>query len=291
MNTSANNNHQDATLFDNRPYGEQQASQVPPAIPAQQEQPEPEAANFTDEEPGNHMTQTNTTEEYAENTEISSNKKQNTWVLPAAAGAGLVLGAGGMLVVKALTPSAHAAEPGKELNLAELMTDGEVAIARNVTDDMTFAEAFAAARSEEGPGSIFVWRGNVYSTYTEAEWTAMTSEEQTAYAEHFNWDGADQIYQDNNTDIEEVPVDQPFKIVEIGHDDETGADYAVMDLADHDAVLIDADADGSMDYMAIDANEDGQITPEEVMDLHQAGIEIATDDLAAAMDVDTPLDA
>ena len=52
-----------------------------------------------------------------------------------------------------------------------------VEVAENVNDDMSFSEAFATARAEVGPGGVFVWNGNVYSTYYEEEWDNMTDEQ------------------------------------------------------------------------------------------------------------------
>lgn len=44
----------------------------------------------------------------------------------------------------------------------------------SVSDDISFGEAFAAARAEVGPGGVFHWHGGIYNTYTAAEWSAMT---------------------------------------------------------------------------------------------------------------------
>lgn len=54
-------------------------------------------------------------------------------------------------------------------------------MAQNVTDDMTFEEAFATARDEVGAGGVFTWKGNVYGTFTTDEWEAMTPQEQMDY--------------------------------------------------------------------------------------------------------------
>ncbi len=59
-------------------------------------------------------------------------------------------------------------------------------MAQNVTDDMTFAEAFAAARDEVGNGGVFTWHGNVYGTFTAEEWNALTPDEQMAYFQSIN---------------------------------------------------------------------------------------------------------
>lgn len=70
---------------------------------------------------------------------------------------------------------------------AGTITDGSVQIASGVSDDMSFSEAFEAARSELGPGGVFEWHGNVYSTYTAEEWDNMAEDEKDDYFSHFNW--------------------------------------------------------------------------------------------------------
>lgn len=65
--------------------------------------------------------------------------------------------------------------------------DGEIAVATGVTDDMSFNEAFAAARAEVGPGGAFEWHGNVYGTYYANEWNAMTPQERNEFGDHFSW--------------------------------------------------------------------------------------------------------
>lgn len=68
-----------------------------------------------------------------------------------------------------------------------IWTDGNIAVATGVNDNMSFAEAFNAARTEVGPGGAFEWQGNVYGTYTAEEWALMTEEEKKEYNNHFNW--------------------------------------------------------------------------------------------------------
>ena len=43
-------------------------------------------------------------------------------------------------------------------------------IAGGINENMTFDEAYAAAREEVGPGGVFSWHGNVYNTFTVEEW-------------------------------------------------------------------------------------------------------------------------
>lgn len=59
--------------------------------------------------------------------------------------------------------------------------DGEPRLATTVTDDMTFDEAFAAARAEMGPGDYFEWHGNYYNTFYQHEWEGMSETEHQAF--------------------------------------------------------------------------------------------------------------
>lgn len=53
--------------------------------------------------------------------------------------------------------------------------------ATTVTDEMSYQEAFAAARQELGAGHYFVWRGNMYPTYTQEEWDRLDDEDKAEY--------------------------------------------------------------------------------------------------------------
>ncbi|HAK76312.1 MAG TPA: hypothetical protein DCM71_05250 [Runella sp.] len=47
-------------------------------------------------------------------------------------------------------------------------------IAGGINENMTFDEAYAAARAEVGPGGVFSWHGNVYNTFTVEEWQSLS---------------------------------------------------------------------------------------------------------------------
>ena len=49
------------------------------------------------------------------------------------------------------------------------------------SEDLSFGQAFEAARAELGPGGVFRWHGNVYNTYTVEEWNAMSHHEQQQF--------------------------------------------------------------------------------------------------------------
>lgn len=116
-------------------------------------------------------------------------KKQPMWKKVAVgAGIGILLGAGAT-ILSASAPLDHT--EGNENDGAQHpdWTDGEVPVASSVSDDMSFSEAFTAARTEVGSGGVFEWHGNIYSTFTEDEWNGMTAEQRDEYGSHFNWHG------------------------------------------------------------------------------------------------------
>lgn len=184
------------------------------------------------------------------------------------------------------------------------LEDGDVDMATSVNDDMSFSEAFAAARAEVGGGGAFVWNGNVYSTYTAEEWDAMTDEQKEEYYENLNWSKQEV---DDQPEVEVVsttpdnPVDSPLAEVEVVvddepevevlgvvHDDETGANFGIMNVDDQEIVFVDVNDDGTFDIMASDLNQDGQVTDDEMayIEEQQLTVEMFED---AAMDNDAYL--
>ena len=182
-------------------------------------------------------------------------------------------------------------------------TDGEVPVAQGVNDGMSFGEAFNAARAEVGSGGVFEWHGYIYSTYTAEEWDAMSQEDRDAYGSHFNWSaqpaaneeaevvsstpngGAHATTADNsepdyvaganggNAEVVAVSDDEisddevEVEILGVEHDAESGVTYAQLNYDNHDAVLIDINDDNTFDVLAVDANNDHQISQNEIVDI------------------------
>lgn len=167
----------------------------------------------------------------------SKSSGKSVWgKVAAGAGAGIVLGA----ATTVLSSSSEPVEAQQEIQHPE-WTDGEVPVATSVNDDMSFTDAFNAAREEVGSGGVFEWHGYIYSTFTDDEWNSMSEAEREEYGSHFNWTPEDSddvtasVASDVDTDDVEVTVDGPA--------DEP---YAQEDVADvepaggNDPHLVDA---------------------------------------------------
>ncbi len=139
----------------------------------------------------------------------------------------------------------------------------EVSFANDVNDDMSFNEAFAAARAEVGAGGAFEWRGNIYGTYYADEWNNMSDDEKDAFGRSFDFGGADSDYgkedvadvvvEDDNVDITEVVDDEDnIEILGLSEDD---VDMEIELLDDDDVVMVDVDAFDDDDDI-IDLTED-----------------------------------
>lgn len=147
---------------------------------------------------------------------------------------------------------------------------------------MFFGEAFATARAEVGPGGCFEWRGNVYGTYTADEWNNMTAQEQGEWSNHFSWNHIDYSQSDvapqaKNEAMSEAEVqmdESEIEILGVVHDSETDANIGGLTIDGQDVILIDVDDDLAFDYMATDANRNGRIDSDELVDIQGEGITV-----------------
>lgn len=253
-------------------------------------------------------------------------KKGNSWKqATAGTAAGVLLGSASTLLMGA--SKADAAETEGEV-ATDTSNDagnaatpdwaiGDIEIATGVNDDMTFAEAFAAARQETGSGGAFEWHGNVYATYTRDEWNGMSEQERADFNNHFSWnhedsahsdiahhspdashdDTADAMTQNEAGEVEVVdagnsgntqayaevqvaeaqPAEPDIEILGVVHDPEYNTNVAGMSIDGQGVILIDVDNDLRFDYLAADMNANGQLDEGEVFDIHNGGLTV--DDL------------
>lgn len=140
-------------------------------------------------------------------------------------------------------------------------------VAQNIHDGMTFDEAFDSARGELGPGAVFYWKGNVYGTFLEEEWDALSPEEKDAYWQSLPESENEVIVVDliNETKVAEIAstaqevkgemVDESIEYVaaEIVEEVVPEKDAAETEIAAEELVYEDAEGDDSMlDDLEID---------------------------------------
>ena len=259
-----------------------------------------------------------------EETETSDNKdnvakgKKSIWKKVAVgAGSGILLGSAATLL-SARAPLGHAEGENAEEEGSEThpeWTDGEVSVASSVSDDMSFSEAFTAARTEVGSGGVFEWHGNIYSTFTEDEWNGMTAEQRDEYGSHFSWHSdnsstetassthsstsshsahatdeveVSEVTQASHTEeVAVVDVDPEVEVLGVVHDEESGANIAGLAVDGQEVVLIDVNGDETFDVMGADVNGDQQLSQNEIVDI--SGQNLTVNDLGGISNPDGSL--
>ena len=185
---------------------------------------------------------------------------------------GILMGAGLLYAgqVSAQELTSHTLENG--LKVAE------------VSDDLSFGEAFAQARAEVGPGGVFHWHGGIYNTYTADEWSNMTVEQKHDFAQQVQPEiRPDEIPTptDAHPDVAVKPAteatpEQPAQdddVQVVSQTSETPDDDSDVhivgygEVQGHTAVALDLDNDGDADVAIIDVDDSGGIsTPDVVVD-------------------------
>ena len=158
-------------------------------------------------------------------------------------------------------------------------------------DDLSFKDAFNAARAQMGPGGVFEWHGNLYNTYTAAEWNAKTHQEKAQFAEQV---APQTVGEDDDVQVASLPNDEdiagnglkPENMQTVNNDVPNDADdvrvlgYGDVELPDGHVVtveeldyngrrvaVIDLDRDGTPDIAMSDVNGNHRPDEGEVIDL------------------------
>lgn len=195
-------------------------------------------------------------------------------------------------------------EAGGDNTNASVQEAPAVLVAHSVSDEMSFSEAFAAARREVGPGGAFVWHGKVYGTYRgdDAEWQEMSAEDRAEHSRTIISQVRPGPYTPtaNEPEIVEVSDDEyQNEIPAAGEDEEV--DIHIVGVAQGQtedgtivsvgygavdgqyAEFIDSDGDGEVDTVLIDANDNHVLDEGEVHPV--SGITV--DDLVAEAQANT----
>lgn len=245
---------------------------------------------------------------------------------------GIIFGVAGTLAteeVAAATESENADDThsgGSGVESAAATVHDVAPVATGVNDDMSFSDAFAAARTEVGPGGVFSWHGQVYGTYYKSEWDSLSDEQRQEYSQSVAQTQVHpEPYTPQPSDPEIVEVDQPtvedsvhdiqqdtqeemqseevtlepeadaeeLEVEIIGvtqMEDEGGEIYdeGVGSMDGHDAAFLDLEGDGEVDTVIIDENDNGEVD-EGDYDAGDSGISVS-DMIAMADDGGAPED-
>lgn len=163
---------------------------------------------------------------------------------------GIMLGSGGTVVAENVVEMKdEKVVPDKDDEIVEELTPANVPVA-NVSDDMSFGEAFAAARAEVGAGGVFMWHGNLYNTYAADEWDAMSAEDKSEFGDRAlntveGFVGADSM--------EVVAVEEEgLRVEEIGIVETEDGDQMIVAVGSIDGEQVafaDVDCDGEIDVV------------------------------------------
>lgn len=246
----------------------------------------------------------------AKDKNTNEKEKKSKWG-KAAAGLGLGILMGGTMSFVSAAPidndpdeDSSNENPDTDTNNTSLLSDGNIPVATSVSDDMSFSEAFAAARAEIGHGGVFEWNGNVYNTYYAEEWNNMSQEEKNDFASHLNiievhetnTSDNDEIVPDIEEDVfeeeieihdtipentpsdEEIVPSDEIEILGLYQDNESGFVYGEVMIDNQEIILVDVDDDSTFDFAAIDSDYNGHISEEEIADISEYGMSYETYD-------------
>ncbi|GAB3991308.1 hypothetical protein GCM10028807_21100 [Spirosoma daeguense] len=74
-------------------------------------------------------------------------------------------------------------ETGGTTIIAKQEIPADIDVAGKVKDDMTFEQAFKAARDEVKMGGVFSWHGHWYNTFEKEEWSSLSLQQRQEYTE------------------------------------------------------------------------------------------------------------
>lgn len=214
--------------------------------------------------------------------------------------AGILLGAGTIYAVSGEEKQDAASTASSPTADKQPVKVGEV------SDDMSFTDAFNSARAQVGAGGVFHWHGGIYSTYTADEWDNMTSDNREEYAQaikpEIRADEMENSYvaeahttahsqtADTKADVEPVShepvqtavhqqedVEPAYVAASQSHQDTTNADDDVHVVAQgtvqgHAAAAVDLNGDGDADVAVIDVNDNHVLDDPDVVVDHQGNM-------------------
>ena len=102
-----------------------------------------------------------------------------------------------------------------------------------VNDDMSFGEAFAAAREELKAGGVFMWHGNAYNTFYKEEWADMAQSDKDKFLEDYLDIPDDQlVYDTGDLNVGDVDGDLAVlqgEVVDVNQEDMVDEDVPMAE--------------------------------------------------------------
>jgi len=244
--------------------------------------------------------------------EVQEPKKTSKWKKAAGmAGVGAAGIAGGIGLsamasgddVEAAKQAAEAAANADKGNMVKPVGNVKVA---EVSDDMSFSEAFASARKQVGAGGVFEWRGKQYGTYYKTEWDSMSQAEKDRYAA--NVFGTSSSKSSMTPEQERLQHDiSPENLADNSQSSVSGEDikgelFGVQTVTDengnpmtivaakingHNSMFVDADVDGYVDVAIMDKNNNEEVELDEIVQISKGRMLVS--DLVAGLDKPQPV--
>lgn len=233
---------------------------------------------------------------------------------------GILMGAGAMYAATAfgkeetvtdqVDPAAvddagsSSATPGKKSEEASSHVAENGLKVAEVDQNLSFGQAFQAAREAVGPRGVFHWHGGIYNTYRLEEWNAMSGTERQQFALQVRPEiqpGEENTGHKHNIVYNVVKPDPPkpdpvddgevhflgFTNVKLeGHEYEAGHMSARVGGEERHVYFVDLDhaPDNEFDIGLVDRDGDGEFTLREAFDARESHINVDKFSLASSMD-------
>ena len=169
-------------------------------------------------------------------------KGVNAWKYVTLGGVSGILMGAGLLHAGQLSAKQLEAEDSTEEDSTTSYTAENGLRVAEVDQNLSFGEAFEAARAEVGPGGVFQWHGGLYNTYTGDEWENMTPDERNDFAQLITPEVMPE-------DIP-APTDMQPDIAINPQTDQTFAEEGFMtdgDMASEDVMMVGMQEEGGKD--------------------------------------------
>ena len=205
----------------------------------------------------------------ADNIQPVENNRSDAWKEVSLGGViGIFMGAGAMYA------SGLSAKSDDE---QEAVSEEQVSVA-DVDNELSFGEAFAAARAEVGPGGVFYWHGGIYNTFTAEEWDSMSQGQRNEFAHQVRPEilpNKVQTPTDNHPDIvvHHVEADDVSVASDPTTDDGEVHIVGYANVQGHLAVGVDMTGDGDADIAIIDVDDNRVVSDPDVVVDRQGNIE------------------